>query len=120
MFLGTFHLGFHKYFNWKVELELVSLINRQMMIVHTLFIGLIVFLIGVLCFFHSSELLSSELGHTLSIGLALFWTLRLLVQLFGYSSKLWKGKAFETGIHILFLFLWTYLSSIFWIISLSS
>ena len=36
------------------------------------------------------------------IGLAIFWTVRLGVQFFGYSSVLWRGKTFETIVHILF------------------
>jgi hypothetical protein len=37
----------------------------------------------------------------------------LFVQFFGYSSKVWKGKSFETTIHILFAVLWTYISIVF-------
>lgn len=37
----------------------------------------------------------------------------LLLQFFGYSSQLWKGKVFETTIHILSAFLWVYLSVVF-------
>ena len=35
------------------------------------------------------------------------------IQFFGYSSELWKGKKFETVIHVLFVFIWTYLSVVF-------
>ena len=39
----------------------------------------------------------------------------VFIQFFGYSNELWKGKTFETFIHILFIILWTYISTIFWV-----
>lgn len=117
--LAMIHIIFPKYFKWKDELKSISLINRQMMIVHTFFIALIVFLMGLLCIISTNELTDSDLGQKISLGLALFWSARLFVQFFGYSSKLWKGKIFETRIHILFIFLWAYFSLIFWIIAIT-
>jgi len=114
MSLAWVHIFFPKYFNWKEDLKSLSLINRQMMIIHTVFIALVVFLIGLLCFTSSEDLVFTNLGKKISLGLAIFWSIRLVIQFFGYSSKLWKGKLFETIIHILFSLLWTYLSIIFW------
>ena len=111
--LALFHLVFPKYFNWDRELKSLSLINRQMMTVHTFFIALTVFLMGLLCMTSSTELIETNLGKKISFGLGIFWTFRLFIQFFGYSIDLWKGKKFETYIHIIFSLLWTYLSTIF-------
>lgn len=116
--LALVHIAFPKYFNWNKELKSLSLINQQMMVVHTFFIALTVFLMGLLCFTLPNELIETNLGNKICLGLGLFWTARLLIQFFGYSSKLWKGMVLETTIHILFIFLWTYLSFIFWVIAL--
>lgn len=116
--LGIVHIGFAKYFNWKLELSNLSLINRQMMQTHTFFIAVTVFMMGILCFFGAQDLIETEFGRKISLGLAIFWTLRLFFQFFIYSSKLWKGKMFETIIHIIFSFLWIYLSIIFWKIAI--
>lgn len=113
--LALIHVVFPKYFNWDKELKLLSLVNRQMMTIHTFFIGLIVFLMGLLCLTSSSELIETELGRKIILGLAIFWTIRLFIQFFGYSSELWKGKKFETAMHIVFSMLWIYFSSVFWI-----
>lgn len=113
MLLALIHIGFPKRFNWIHELKSLSLMNRQMMVIHTMFIGLTIFLMGALCFLCSTELVTSTLGKKISIGLSIFWLVRLFVQFFGYSSELWKGKTFETWIHILFSLLWTYISTIF-------
>jgi hypothetical protein len=83
------------------------------MTVHTFFIAVVVFLMGVLCLTSTSELIQTSLGKTISLGLGVFWTIRLLVQFFGYSSALWKGKTFETTIHIVFSIMWTYISGVF-------
>jgi len=54
--LSIVHVIFPKYFNWKKELASLSLINKQMMEVHTFFIALTVFLMGILCFTNSDLL----------------------------------------------------------------
>ena len=113
MALALVHIIFPRYFRWQVELERISLVNRQMMIVHTFFIALTVFLMGLLCLTSATELVHTSLGKKISLGLGIFWTVRLFVQFFGYSSELWKGKPFETTVHILFSGFWLYLSAVF-------
>jgi len=117
--LAMIHAAFPKYFNWTKELSSLSLINRQMIMVHTFFIALAIFLMGMLCLTSPDELINTSLGKKIALGLGIFWTLRLFIQLFGYSSKLWKGKTFETSMHVLFILLWTYLSFIFGSIGLN-
>jgi hypothetical protein len=111
--LAIIHVVFPKRFNWTEELSSLSLINRQVMYVHTFFIALVVLLMGILCLTSAKELIETDLGNKIVLGLGIFWMLRLLIQFFGYSSTLWKGKIFETTIHIVFSFLWIYLSTIF-------
>ncbi|MFY7938706.1 MAG: hypothetical protein ACOVOQ_15105 [Flavobacterium sp.] len=111
--LALVHVIFPKYFNWKKELQFLSLINRQMMMVHTFFIALVVFMMGLLCFSSATELIETNLGRKISLGLGVFWLIRLFIQFFVYSSKLWKGKKFETLVHIIFALLWTYFSFVF-------
>jgi hypothetical protein len=113
--LAIIHLAFPKYFNWKKELSEVSLINRQMMYIHTLFIGVTIFLMGVLCLTSAKEILETKFGNKVALGLSIFWAIRLFLQFFGYSSVLWKGKKFKTAIHFAFVFLWTYFTMVFFI-----
>ena len=111
--LALVHVIFPRYFNWAEELRPLSLINRQMMSVHTLFVALAVFLMGLLCLTSATELVTTGLGRKVSLGLGVFWAVRLYIQFFGYSAELWKGKRFETSVHILFSALWSYLSVAF-------
>ncbi|WP_346883004.1 hypothetical protein [uncultured Algibacter sp.] len=116
--LALIHIIFPRYFNWEKELKNINLANQQIMIVHTFFIALTVGLIGVLCVTSASELIETNLGKKISLGLGVFWLVRLFFQFFVYSPKLWRGKPFETSIHILFSILWCYFSSIFLIIAI--
>ncbi|MEO8516930.1 MAG: hypothetical protein ABI426_09300 [Flavobacterium sp.] len=111
--LSFIHLIFPKYFNWKEELTLLSLVNKEVMYVHTFFIALIVLLMGVLCLFYATEICYTSLGKVIALGLFIFWFCRLVFQFFVYSSALWKGKTFETIVHIFFSLLWSYISLIF-------
>lgn len=88
------------------------------MYVHTFFIALMVLLMGVFCISCATDIVNTRLGHRLSMGLFIFWGLRLLFQFFVYSPELWRGKTFETLIHILFSVLWCYFSVVFLMIAL--
>jgi hypothetical protein len=111
--LALLHIFFPGYFNWKRELSALSLVNRQMMYVHMYFIALAVLLMGILCLTSSDELLHTAFGRRVTLGLGIFWTIRLFAQFFVYSAELWNGKKFETTIHILFSIFWCYVSAIF-------
>lgn len=116
--LAAIHAFFPKYFNWKNELSSLAMINRQLMYIHSFFIAFAILLIGILCITSSKELIDTSLGKKISLGLGIFWATRLFIQFFGYSAKLWRGKTFETSIHIFFSILWCYITTIFILISL--
>jgi hypothetical protein len=71
------------------------------------------FLVGLLCLKSAPDLVGTTFGKRVSLGLGIFFLLRLLVQFFGYSSKTWKGKMLETTVHVLFSIFWTYITVIF-------
>jgi len=111
--LGLVHAIFPRQFNWKQELSSLSIVNREMMYVHTFFIAITLILVGLLCLTSGTDIMKTTFGKRVSLGLGIFFSLRLLFQFFGYSSKTWKGKTFETIVHILFSIFWTYLSAVF-------
>ncbi len=111
--LAVIHIFFPSYFQWKRNLARWRLIDRQIMLVHTFFIALIIFLTGVLSISAANALHTTALGHQINLGLGIFWLLRLYFQLFVYSSTLWRGKRWETSIHLVFLLLWSYMSSVY-------
>ncbi|MFC3197698.1 hypothetical protein ACFOET_08745 [Parapedobacter deserti] len=120
MTLAFIHLFFPRYFNWREALRPLNLINRQMMLVHVFFIALTVFMMGLLCVMHAEDLITTSLGKTISLGLGVFWLIRLLIQFFGYASELWRGKVFETTVHVMFSLLWMYLSTVFLLVGIAN
>ena len=111
--LALVHAIFPRYFDWRNELRPLSLINRQMVQVHTFFIALTVGLMGVLCLVATEDLVTTPLGRLICLGLGIFWLVRLVVQLLWYSPALWRGKPFETVVHVVFIGLWSYLGGLF-------
>ncbi|OYD41471.1 hypothetical protein CHT99_12440 [Sphingobacterium cellulitidis] len=108
--LSCIHVIFPRYFNWEIDLAPLQLINRSMMKVHTFFIALTVGMMGLLCVVETEDLLQTELGRKICLGLGVFWFIRLIFQLFIYPSLLWKGKKFETVIHVLAILFWSFLA----------
>ncbi len=116
LLLALMHVVIPRYFNWTQSLSGLSLINKQIMYVHTFFIAFMVLLMGLLCIYSGNELVNSQLGQHISLGLFIFWFTRLLFQFFVYSPKVWRGKKLETFVHIVFALLWSYFSSVFFIV----
>ena len=114
--LAFLHFLFPKRFNWKDELSGLSLINKQLMYVHTFFIALVVLLMGIFCIYSTNDILHTTLGKQLAFGLFVFWLVRLVFQFFVYSSKLWRGKRFETWVHLAFSALWVYFTAVFFLV----
>jgi hypothetical protein len=114
--LAMTHVAFPRYFEWSKDLQTVSLINKQMMYVHTFFIAFVVLLMGVILLTATEDILQTRLGKQLSLGLFVFWGVRLLFQFFVYSPKLWRGKVFETIVHVGFAFLWAYFTLVFFLV----
>lgn len=111
--LALLHAVFPRYFRWREETAGLSLVTRQILYVHTFFIALTVFLMGLLCLTSAADLIHTPLGRRICLGLGVFWGIRLVIQFFGYSSNLWRGKAFETFAHVAFTLFWAWLTALF-------
>jgi hypothetical protein len=111
--LSLMHIIIPKYFKWEQELTSLSLITKQILYVHTFFIALVVLLMGLLCLSYSYELVHDPFGRVISLGLFGFWLTRLIFQFFVYSPKVWRGRRFETVMHVVFSIVWTYFSGVF-------
>jgi len=109
--LAVTHAFFPKRFQWKEELARLSLLNRQIFMVHTSFICFMLIMMGALSLFAPQTLLlPTALSRLVLGGFASFWCLRLLFQWFVYDWRLWRGHAFNTFIHLLFTSVWGYLT----------
>lgn len=109
MGLGLAHSFFGRYFKWKKELAQLSLLTRQIFLVHCFFISLSVVLIGACTLFFTNALLrSGTLSRVVLTGLVMFWLARLVFQIFVYDSAIWRGNRFYTFMHVVFSLFWTY------------
>src|SRR5260370_42230447 len=96
LLLALAHALFPRRFEWEEELSRVSLLNRQIFQVHCFFIALVLFMFGSLALFFTGALLDrTVLARIILGGIALFWLVRLIVQLFVYDSRLWRGNRFH-------------------------
>jgi hypothetical protein len=111
--LSLMHIVIPRYFRWRQELTSLSLITRQILYVHTFFIALIVLLMGLLCISYPHELLYNPLGRVITLGLFVFWLTRLIFQFFVYSPEAWRGKKFESIMHVIFSITWSYFTFVF-------
>lgn len=110
--LGLSHAFFNRYFRWREELAVVSLLTRQVFFVHSFFIGLGVVLSGVGTFLYAGALLRpGVLNRPILAGMTTFWLCRLLAQFFVYDSALWRGDRFRTFMHAVFILLWCYVTA---------
>ena len=116
--LAALHLGFPRRFDWTSELPRLSLLNRQIFVVHTVFIGLVVLMFGALSCFAAPALLEpTPLSRLVLGGLAVFWTVRLAVQWLVYDARLWRGNAANTRIHLALTALYVYLPGVYgWVL----
>ena len=99
---------------WREDLRKLSLVNRQIFEVHTVFIVLVLALSSALLVTSGDSLLvPSRLSRALLGGLTLFWGVRMLMQWFYYSPAIWRGNRFNTVAHVVFSTVWVYLTATF-------
>ena len=112
--LAFLHVFLPRRFHWRDELARLSLLNRQIFLVHTLFVVVVIALIGAVSLFAPGALMeSTRLSRLVLSAFATFWGLRLAVQFLVYDSSLWRGQRFNTVMHALFSLLWAYLTGVY-------
>jgi hypothetical protein len=112
--LAALHLAFPSHLRWKEELPRLSLLNRQIFVVHTIFICFVLVLMGALSLLAPDALLEpTRLSRLVLGGFAAFWALRLVFQWCLYDRQLWRGNTKNTVIHFVFTIAWTYFASVY-------
>jgi len=112
--LALLHLSFPKRFHWKEELARLSPLNRQIFMVHTFFICLVLMLAGSLSLLAPRSLLErTALAPLVLAGFSGFWAIRLVFQWFVYDRSHWRGSRFNTVMHWLLSALWAYLALVY-------
>jgi len=116
LFIVAMNVPLPRVLRYHEELAKLSPIVRQIFIVHSAYIVLVVIGFSALCFWFATELAGgSPLGTFLSGALAAFWGTRLIIQLGYYDANTKRRHRFG---HVLFTLLIGLLSSIFTVAAL--
>lgn len=93
--------------HYRENLAKVSTIVRQIFIVHSVYILLVLLIFSGLCFFFARELAGgSQLGSFLSGCMAVFWLLRAAIQVFYYDPELKRRhKVIHMGFTVTILYM---------------
>jgi len=83
----VFHLMFWKIFQWKKDLSSLTFINRSVMQILNLCLTFVFLVMAYVSFFHTPELVQTNLGRMLLIGFSLFWFLRMIEQVIFFGMR---------------------------------
>lgn len=92
--LVVFHLSFWQIFNWEDDLRSLSVLNKSTMQVVNLSLTIVFVIFAYISLVHTSELLSTPLGKSLLVSMALLWFARSTMQVIFYKLKHWSSVAF--------------------------
>ncbi len=94
---------------YRENLSKVSTIVRQIFVVHSVYIVLVLLGFSALCLLFAPELAGdSPLGRSLSGFLGVFWLLRVMIQVFYYDATLRRRhRLTHVGFTVSFLYLGT-------------
>jgi hypothetical protein len=92
-----------KVLDWRVTLAGLDRLSRQMIWMHGVFIALVIVGFGAISLAYPAELASgSPLAHAVCLFIAVFWALRLLVQLLVFDAQHFLTTRFlRVGYHAL-------------------
>jgi len=97
--LVIFHLFFWRLFSWDTDLESLTIVNRAIMQVLNISIIIVFVIFAYISFAYTHELVTTPLGNTLLLLMALFWLARAIQQILFFKLAHWISRAF------LFLFI---------------
>lgn len=95
-----------KALNWKVHLDKLPLLLRQMFWVYGVFIVIMIICFGIITLIFAPKLAegNNTIGKAVCILIAIFWGTRLAVQFFVFDAKPWLTNwIYKTGYHLLTL-----------------
>jgi hypothetical protein len=112
--LALLHVPIGRKLRWREEARLMTPVNAMVFHVHTLFVCLMLVMMGLPCLLETRIFLDpSPAGRWISWSFALFWAARLYCQFFVYRADLWHGKRMETVVHWIFTGVWIALTGVF-------
>ncbi len=90
---------------WKADLLRLSLLPRQVFMVHLWFISITLLIFGALTWRFAETMVTgtNPVAVWLAAAIALFWFIRTVIQVVYYSPRHWWGHPGRTAIHIVLI-----------------
>ena len=112
--LGLAHLWFGEPLQWKQDLAKLTLVNRQIFLVHCFYIALILVLLGILSLTLAESLLQpTPLSRAVLCGITLLWAIRLYIQWRVFDPSLWRDNRAHRLVHFVLTTVWLYLTAVY-------
>ena len=107
--IAALGVAVHRHFGWGAEIRRLTLLTRQVFLIHSAFVTLTLVLLGLLLAGFAPALLApGVLPRALLVGLLVMWSARMLAQWFFYDPSLWRGNRLNTFMHVLFSGIYVY------------
>ena len=90
----VFHIFFWKLFDWQKDLENLTKTNKAIMQVLNLCLMLVFLIFAYVSIFNSDELLTTNLGKSVLVGMILFAIFRAVEQVIFFDLKYYFSKLF--------------------------
>ena len=88
----VFHILFWRLFDWKYDLESIAKVNKGIIQVLNLCLMLVFLIFAYISLVQTDELLTSSLGKSLIVGMALFGFFRVVEQFIFFDLQLFRSK----------------------------
>ena len=112
--LSVAHLPIGRILEWNADVKLLKPENAAVFHSHLFFLCLSLILLGGALLLGAEDFVErTDLGKWIAGMLLVFWSFRLYRQWFGFPQELWRGKTFETRIHLLFTLVWICVVTVF-------
>jgi hypothetical protein len=85
--LGVFHLGFWKIFKWSETIASLNFMNKAIMQTLNVHVAGVLFFFGMVSIWFHEEMITTRLGHILTISIIAFYFLRAANQLIFWGVK---------------------------------
>lgn len=84
---GLFHLFFWKLLHWDAQLKKLTALNRAVVQTLNVCLTFMFFFVAYIYFFTAQEVITTEIGRILLLGMGIFWFIRALMQLYLFEME---------------------------------
>lgn len=90
--IAIYHSMFWRIFDWRIELQNLNEINRNVMQIFNLCLIVVFLMFAYLSLFHTAELVSLHLGISILAGISIFWFSRAIMQIYFFGLDYTKSR----------------------------